>query len=188
MELTPPANHHLGIKRAILSALLILTPAITHASLIYKIDAQQTIGSDAAAVSGFVTWDESLLTITNWHIETGSGSGVHGIFTEGAIFDVSGINDSIIGGETLQTFYTTNPFNEPHEFEIIWDSSPADASIINGWSIKETWNDPLVIFTHWRTGAITVSLVSAIPLPASVWLFGSGLLGLVGIAKRKKAP
>ncbi len=28
--------------------------------------------------------------------------------------------------------------------------------------------------------------VSAVPIPAAVWLFGSGLLGLVGIARRKK--
>jgi len=28
---------------------------------------------------------------------------------------------------------------------------------------------------------------SAVPVPASVWLFGSGLLGLVGIARRKRA-
>jgi len=29
--------------------------------------------------------------------------------------------------------------------------------------------------------------ISAVPLPAAVWLFGSGLLGLIGIARRKKA-
>ena len=29
--------------------------------------------------------------------------------------------------------------------------------------------------------------VSAVPVPAAVWLFGSGLLGLVGMARRKKA-
>jgi hypothetical protein len=29
--------------------------------------------------------------------------------------------------------------------------------------------------------------VNAIPVPAALWLFGSGLLGLVGIARRKKA-
>jgi len=29
--------------------------------------------------------------------------------------------------------------------------------------------------------------ISQVPLPAAVWLFGSGLLGLIGIAKRKKA-
>lgn len=29
-------------------------------------------------------------------------------------------------------------------------------------------------------------LVRAVPVPAAVWLFGSGLIGLVGIARRKK--
>jgi len=29
--------------------------------------------------------------------------------------------------------------------------------------------------------------VSAVPVPAAVWLFGSGLLGLIGIPRRKKA-
>jgi len=29
--------------------------------------------------------------------------------------------------------------------------------------------------------------VSAVPVPAAAWLFGSGLLGLVGVARRKKA-
>jgi len=28
---------------------------------------------------------------------------------------------------------------------------------------------------------------AAVPIPAAVWLFGSGILGLVGIARRKKA-
>ncbi|MGB5716088.1 MAG: VPLPA-CTERM sorting domain-containing protein [Gammaproteobacteria bacterium] len=30
-------------------------------------------------------------------------------------------------------------------------------------------------------------VVPGVPLPAAFWLFGSGLLGLVGIARRKKA-
>jgi len=32
---------------------------------------------------------------------------------------------------------------------------------------------------------IDVQVVSAVPVPAAVWLFGSGLLGLIGIARRK---
>ena len=31
------------------------------------------------------------------------------------------------------------------------------------------------------------TVVNAVPVPAAVWLFGSGLLGLVGVARRKKA-
>jgi hypothetical protein len=33
---------------------------------------------------------------------------------------------------------------------------------------------------------ITIT-TSAVPVPAAVWLFGSGLLGLIGVARRKKA-
>ena len=36
------------------------------------------------------------------------------------------------------------------------------------------------------TGSFLVR-TSVVPVPAGVWLFGSGLLGLVGIARRKKA-
>jgi hypothetical protein len=35
-------------------------------------------------------------------------------------------------------------------------------------------------------GIVNEAQVSAVPVPAAVWLFGSGLLGLVGIARRKK--
>jgi peptidyl-prolyl cis-trans isomerase A (cyclophilin A) len=49
-------------------------------------------------------------------------------------------------------------------------------------------NLPLI---NYSSGSITganlamVTNVSAVPLPAAAWLFGSGLLGLVGVAQRK---
>ncbi len=33
--------------------------------------------------------------------------------------------------------------------------------------------------------SLTVQSIQAVPVPAAVWLFGSGLLGLVGVARRK---
>ena len=33
--------------------------------------------------------------------------------------------------------------------------------------------------------SMTVTAVNAVPVPAAVWLFGSGLLGLIGVARRK---
>jgi len=35
--------------------------------------------------------------------------------------------------------------------------------------------------------SLTVLSVSSVPVPAAVWLFGSGLIGLIGVARRKKA-
>ena len=37
------------------------------------------------------------------------------------------------------------------------------------------------------TNLAALGEMSAVPVPAAVWLFGSGLLGLVGVARRKKA-
>jgi hypothetical protein len=34
--------------------------------------------------------------------------------------------------------------------------------------------------------SLHVDSVSAVPIPATVWLFGSGLLGLAGVARRKR--
>jgi peptidyl-prolyl cis-trans isomerase A (cyclophilin A) len=48
---------------------------------------------------------------------------------------------------------------------------------------------PLIGYTGGSiTGAnlVMVTNVSAVPVPAAVWLFGSGLLGLVGVARKKK--
>ena len=39
---------------------------------------------------------------------------------------------------------------------------------------------------HFSSGSIS-PVISSVPVPAAAWLFGSGLLGLVGIARRKKA-
>lgn len=47
-----------------------------------------------------------------------------------------------------------------------------------------TTNFGNVNYTLNLQGTITPS---AVPVPAAVWLFGSGLLGLVGVARRRKA-
>jgi hypothetical protein len=36
------------------------------------------------------------------------------------------------------------------------------------------------------TWAITPGLVSAVPVPSAIWLFGSGLLGLIGLKRSNK--
>lgn len=52
----------------------------------------------------------------------------------------------------------------------------ADGSIVAGWGRKtdgaaEAW----------------IANITAVPIPSAIWLFGSGLFGLIGIARRKKS-
>ena len=45
-----------------------------------------------------------------------------------------------------------------------------------------TWTFSTTSLTGY---SMSVSTVSVVPVPAAVWLFGSGLIGLVGVARRK---
>ena len=46
-----------------------------------------------------------------------------------------------------------------------------------------TWTNPQNEVWY----GFTVGAPAAVPIPAAAWLFGSGLLGLIGVARRKKA-
>ena len=50
-----------------------------------------------------------------------------------------------------------------------------------GLPYSDTWSHTAKFATSH------ISVYGVVPVPAAVWLFGSGLLGLVGIARRKKA-
>jgi hypothetical protein len=48
-------------------------------------------------------------------------------------------------------------------------------------------NDFLTLPDHNIADLSNVRAFSVVPIPAAIWLFGSGLLGLIGIARRKNA-
>ena len=101
--------------------------------------------------------------------------------------------------------------------DVTFGSIAADGSAFNSWGVfyGSDWTDQWLTVTisgladgqHYITGTditgiencgswnagcwpsgdtLTVSL-GAVPIPAAVWLFGSGLIGLIGIARKKKS-
>jgi hypothetical protein len=80
-----------------------------------------------------------------------------------------------------------------------WQETPSGTSggialLDAGWSSSIIWFSspfgPISGFTSIQDGGTAMTgivPVPGIPVPAAVWLFGSGLLGLVGVARRKKA-
>lgn len=57
-----------------------------------------------------------------------------------------------------------------------------DYSMVNSENFAFTGTDP-----DRAVSWLLVRAPSAVPVPAAVWLFGSGLLGLIGVARRKKS-
>lgn len=80
---------------------------------------------------------------------------------------------------TCRAFMDTYYFNDTPTYRVINASTGWDADAGNPWLLAETASSS----TH---GSFLVR-VQVVPVPAAVWLFGSGLIGLIGMAKLKKA-
>jgi len=77
---------------------------------------------------------------------------------------------------------------------IVGDYSFSDAEILLGYNATGNGAIYYGSFTLEietdvaNIGAVSTETgISAVPVPAAVWLFGSGLLGLMGVAKRRRA-
>ena len=54
----------------------------------------------------------------------------------------------------------------------------------NGWVTSISWSND--VNELWHGFTIGATEIQPVPIPAAAWLFSSGLIGLVGIARRKK--
>jgi hypothetical protein len=95
---------------------------------------------------------------------------------------------------TIQTGWglsNVGPFSnlQSNNYWSATEYAPSNTS--NAWIFSLTYgytepNAKTVDLYAWAVNAGDVG-AAVVPLPAAVWLFGTGLLGLIGIARRKKA-
>lgn len=90
------------------------------------------------------------------------------LFDGGSTWRVTGIFDA--GGSIIQDFNVSSSYQT---------FTPSGFEKLTSVSFSPLTEGSLAAFDNFE--------VEAVPIPAAVWLFGSGLLGLVGIARRKKA-
>ena len=83
---------------------------------------------------------------------------------------------------TFWGFVSNTPFSS-----ILLTSGTADDDEDDDNAIKETYNLDNLVYGNGPLPPPTAltQLTSAVPIPASIWLFASGLLGLIGIRRRQ---
>ncbi len=121
--------------------------------------------------------------------------------TRGAYVTFAGLSDftltsasySLTGQGAFQIAWGPNE-------EIYYANTSFDLSTSAGWgdTYDVTWNGPMNaqpssmiidrLAINSDTSSLHISNMTAVatPLPAAAWLFGSGLLGLVGISRRRR--
>lgn len=127
--------------------------------------------------------DTAFLPLTQGYLENINTSS-----QPGSIFfalDVSAADFSwrTNNGTTTFSAYNDNVLVE----EFTWDTN---ISLTSGryYGFKDILFDEIRFSIATRDTLFTLDnleYVSAIPIPAAVWLFGSGLIGLIGLARRK---
>ncbi len=178
-------NWSLLIKRVLVAASCVLFSTILNAATIESYKTTDTEGVNltssifdilltANTISGGssnITIDESFVLNSTFDAELGS---YNGTLTVGTLLtaDVFGLTyTEVYFGTTLLSTdfsaslnYTGGSLMGSYTGGFLDGNFSADGSAVNAM----------------------VAEVQAVPVPAAVWLFGSGLLGLVGIARRKK--
>lgn len=126
--------------------------------------------------------------VTSW---TGGPTADYGISSSGYI----GGANTLFGGANLDnplapnginfgiisSLGTYNPNGGLAGDPVIRDTVTFSFSGANGFTDADISN----VSFQYGTGFDEPNIIPAVPVPAAVWLFGSGLLGLVGVARRK---
>lgn len=109
-----------------------------------------------------------------------------------------GIAQFFTGSLGAQPWNTGSTFTSGNQVNAVADLTGSalaldgSAVIVSASTVGAAWGffvgTPYTeIFSLDFSNATVVDSPSAVPVPAAVWLFGSGLLGLVGVARRKKS-
>ncbi len=132
----------------------------------------------------------------NWtaHGGTTFGPGTYSFDTiEGGVYTGVVVGDGQVGGHILFNWGATTDI----DVVMVWDVTDNGDGTVTYTSIDGIAGNPANPDGVRGFGMIDGAFpgfnanfdftVATVPVPAAVWLFGSGLLGLVGVARRKKA-
>lgn len=115
---------------------------------------------------------------TIWVTMEGLNSGATLAEQQARVLDIIGADsDFISGGPSL-----------PVVASLVTKTS-SSTSVVEHWEMFPNPDFEIVkIYAphEFELESIRIETQSLVPVPAAVWLFGSGLLGLIGIARRKK--
>lgn len=164
-----------------------------------------SLDSEATANSGYVNRDQIEFAGFSFYNYTDDGFG--NADTLSFLFDYSvtyttSLSNGVAGDQALVNLFSVITLEDGSGNVTTLDLFPQSSidaisevyfgagTVTPGDTLGDTFTLDLVdsygYFT-FETTATTPTNINSVPLPAALWCFGSGLLGLIGVARRKKA-
>jgi len=182
-----------GVGRAFFLLLLFLVTPAQAGIIDYVITFEQTYGQDSdlglttgtfsaeSTMNGVVT--ELIVIATSVDTPTGSWEGPdYGVVTVEWNSPSDGSPNFVPLDHTFPFLYgRVDDRDLGNDLPMFLNFS---GDVAGDWSASVDWTGQTG--TILGGGTYTIALAT-VPIPATIWLFGSGLLGLVGMARRKKA-
>ena len=166
------------------AATVSLTPSETNVSVndAFTLTVQGSdFVTDVSAGSISITWDASVASLTSTAADISASAALNGFPID---FGTNTVTQGLVE-VTFSTFGTVaGPTFDFISLDFVAIPPPSTTALIIDAGFFGDWQDG-------NGASVTVDYVgaqvnvSAVPVPAAVWLFGSGLIGLVGIARRR---
>lgn len=104
------------------------------------------------------------------------------VFSDTSLFDVNDFAGEVTQSGIIDHFnYLINDIVDPNWTFLGWSYWTIEGAAKSGSGFDDVLGLGVASFVSYDLGAIPV------PVPAAVWLFGSALLGFVGISRRRKS-
>lgn len=120
-----------------------------------------------------IFWDSNIIDQNSWN----TSSLLDPNFNSVPLTSLGAFTDFFNAGDSVNIYSAT-------ESELLNAGASVSGAFLFFPAILESSG---VAFTFDGANTQAVALTSAVPLPAAVWLFGSGLIGLIGVARRRNA-
>ncbi len=153
---------------------------------------------DTNTISGSVLVDWNTLSDMPLHIEwdaTGLFNAINyglqpgDVLSGSALYHDSNGNGMQDAGEYLTDIDSAIPYSDSIQYDQSYIQGPAPmAATSNSLGLDDTTPFPGIrgYFDIGSGNSMYVTSVSTVPVPAAVWMFGSGLICLISLAVRKK--
>jgi len=172
----------------------ITTPAVFHDVSLSFVDASTVNGYFLADwnsnnnMPAEIVWDVSgLTTAVLFGLQVGDTISGNEMFRD---FDGDGTAESrVIDNLNSVTPYADTLTYSPFAYPDFTPQGPAPmaATTATPGLLSGPFVGIKVLLDIGSGNSMTVTSISSVPIPAAIWLFGSGLVGLIWVARRKKA-